>query len=129
MLHRRPSRRPPTRSLRTARRQSTSKDAIDDGDNLRQCGNCGFNLDIEREGDSFGGPDERAANYTTVAEPCPTPRPTPGDEQSGTLMNVIMGRRQVIRELDAAGDEKEVYTCRSMNVGGCPLCGSRANQK
>lgn len=85
-------------------------------------------LDRKRDEDSFGGPDERAGNNSIIAAPCPTPYPTPGDPMASNLVNHAMGHLVVLRELDAAGDEKPVYNHRQMQVSGCPFCGTRANQ-
>ena len=109
---------------------STDKDALDEDGRLYLCKICRFNLDSQQEGSSFGGPDDRAANYSVVATPCPDPTwPIPGDPRSAVLVNVIMGQKGALRELDAAGDEKPLSFCRKMQVGGCPLCGTRANEE
>ena len=109
--------------LPTSRIPSTDKDAIDDGGNLYRCGHCDFPLNYERDGDSFGGPEERAGNYSVVAEPLVFHGP------GIPLVNIIRGSKQTLREIDAAGDEKIIYYHRRMQPAGCPLCGTRANQR
>lgn len=108
---------------------STDKDALDEDGRLYLCKICGFNLDSQKEGSSFGGPDDRAANYNIVATPCPIPRPLPGDRLSSTLISQRLGHQGVIRELDASGDPRVIFLHRKMQVGGCPLCGTRANEE
>jgi hypothetical protein len=102
---------------------STDKDALDDGGKLYRCENCDWPLNIDRDGDSFGGPDERAANFSVVAEPLLFVSPTL------PLINIIKGSKQTLRELDASGDEKIIYYTRKLQVAGCPLCGTRANTR
>ncbi len=103
---------------------SSGRERIDKG-NLYRCWHCGFICDIRRDELTDEG---RRGTSSAVFEGI-APFGPYGRGADAIQLDPGVGVDSTLMEQDSAGDNRTIYSHRTVSAVGCPLCGSRAWRK